>query len=256
MGPGPWDIESFEYEMPAHRVTIDRPFAVSVYEITWDEYLACADEVSEWAEPIRGDWGFLNETTCNNREHYDYHHRRGRHPMTGDGSYLTWLSLKTGAHYRLLSEAEWEYAARAGTRTRFHTGNQISTREANFGGTYDDGAPLKPVGSYAPNAFGLYDMHGNASEAVADCWHNSYKGAPNDGRAWTWGCERTPGSISEWWSYDRGGAANVQDTKYLRSASRRFPAIRPLRLGPSDVGVRRRGPSDSAVARGRSRRLL
>ena len=231
MGPGPWDIESFEYEMPAHRVTIDRPFAVSVYEITRDEYLACADEVSELAETFqyasaRLPWsGWIWHHDLCDLDYSDRGKGHGRHPASPHAhTYLLWLSWKTGAHYRFLSEAEWEYAARAGTRTRFHTGNNISTRQANFGWQQwvSSGPALKPVGSYAPNAFGLYDMHGNASEVVADCWHNSYEGAPNDGRAWTWNCER-PASAYLWGSPQRGGDASVRDTKYLRSASRLFP---------------------------------
>ena len=106
--------------------------------------------------------------------------------------YVDWLSLRTGYHYRLLTESEWEYATRAGTETPFHTGETITPEQANFDGTwgYPGGdlvrglsrARTVPVGSFAPNAFGLHDMHGNVSEWVQDCY-GSYEAAPVDGSA-------------------------------------------------------------------------
>ena len=109
------------------------------------------------------------------------------------------LSAKTGKQYRLLSQAEWEYAARAGTATPFHTGNRITTGQANFDGNYTYNGSSKgqyrkstvAVGSFPSNAFGLHDMHGNVWEWVADCWNETYRGAPADGRAWNTGdCAR------------------------------------------------------------------
>ena len=99
------------------------------------------------------------------------------------------------------SEAEWEYAARADTKTPFYTGECISTDQANYKGDFaweDSGCPVTgknlkqtvEVGSYPANAFGLFDMHGNLSEIVQDCYHNSYKGAPSDGSAWETECTR------------------------------------------------------------------
>ena len=101
------------------------------------------------------------------------------------------LSLKTGRNYRLPSEAEWEYACRANTTTSYAFGNEIDTNLANYWAIEDDNAILstKPVGSYYPNAFGLYDMHGNVYELCHDAWHNNYEGAPNDGSAWANGNE-------------------------------------------------------------------
>jgi formylglycine-generating enzyme required for sulfatase activity len=95
--------------------------------------------------------------------------------------YLPWLSHRTGKSYRLLSEAEWEYAARAGTTTRFSTGPIITRSQAHF---RELKGPIE-VGSFPPNPFGLYDMHGNVGEWVQDCWNADYLGAPTDGSAWT-----------------------------------------------------------------------
>ncbi|MEQ8464777.1 formylglycine-generating enzyme family protein, partial [Coleofasciculus sp. E1-EBD-02] len=103
------------------------------------------------------------------------------------------LSQYTGWNYRLPSEAEWEYACRAGTTTPFHFGETITTDLANYDGKYIYGAGAKgkyreettPVGSFqVANAFGLYDMHGNVWEWCLDQWHDSYEGAPSDGQAW------------------------------------------------------------------------
>ena len=99
------------------------------------------------------------------------------------------LNLSGDYAYRLPSEAEWEYVARAGTTTRYSWGDDIGRNNANCDGCGSqwDGEETAPVGSFEPNPFGLYDMHGNVSEWVADCWNGSYEGAPNDGRAWTSG---------------------------------------------------------------------
>ena len=110
-------------------------------------------------------------------------------------AYLRWLSRKGGAEYRLLSEAEWEYAARAGTTTPFYFGSTISPDQANYDGNYTYGSGRKgvyrektvPVGSFPSNAFGLYDVHGNVWEGVEDCYNGSYAGAPGDGAAWMTG---------------------------------------------------------------------
>ena len=98
---------------------------------------------------------------------------------------------RAGRTYRLPTEAEWEYACRAGSKTTFHFGKSLSSKQANFNGNYPyNGAPQGPylrktakVGSYEPNAFGLYDMHGYLWEYVADAWHGDYQDAPSDGSA-------------------------------------------------------------------------
>jgi formylglycine-generating enzyme required for sulfatase activity len=103
-------------------------------------------------------------------------------------AYTVWLSRKTGRTYRLPSEAEWEYAARAGTTTRYHFGDSINSSRANYG--YNKGMTVV-IGSYPSNAFGLHDVHGNVWEWVEDCWHDSYAGAPSDTNIWKAGdCNR------------------------------------------------------------------
>ena len=166
---GRWDREG-----PVHRVTIPAPFAVGKYEVTCVEWDACVA-----AGGCQGAW---KDSGCG----------RGDRPITwvswNDAQvYVRWLSHETGERYRLLSEAEWEYAARAGSRTRYAWGDGIGSNRAKCdgcGSRWDDEATA-PVGSFTPNAFGLYDMHGNASEWVEDCWNASYSGAPTDGSAWT-----------------------------------------------------------------------
>ncbi|VFM98285.1 MAG: Sulfatase-modifying factor enzyme 1, partial [Candidatus Kentron sp. G] len=109
--------------------------------------------------------------------------------------YVAWLRGQTGKDYRLPSEAEWEYAARAGTTTPFSTGECIHTAQANYDGSRDDYADCGaetgvwrertvPVGSLPANPWGLHEVHGNVSEWTVDCWHENYQDAPADGSAW------------------------------------------------------------------------
>lgn len=143
-------------------------------------------------------------------------------------AYLAWLSKETGKHYRLPSEAEWEYAARAGSTTRYPFGDDPAqlckyanvfdasgktaitsiTGKSGKPVACDDGAGLTTVvGTYLPNAFGLYDMLGNAGEIVEDCQHLNYDNAPADGSAWTSGCAAFHGghmAIHRGGSYDSG----------------------------------------------------
>jgi formylglycine-generating enzyme required for sulfatase activity len=157
-------------ERPVHEVTIGRPFAIGKFEVTFDEWDACgADGGCE-----------------KNKKPYDEDTGRGRHPVVNISrqdatAYLQWLSRKTGKFYRLLSEAEWEYAARAGTTTKYSTGDTITKEQAKFAsGTYREGGS-EEVGKYPPNPWGLYDMHGNVWEWVEDCYETSYRGAPSNG---------------------------------------------------------------------------
>lgn len=165
-------------EGPQHQVTIGYPLAVGRYEVMFLEWDACQrDGGCVGEEPNDRRWG------------------RGRRPvigvsMAGAKKYLEWLSGKTGQEYRLLSEAEWEYAARAGTQTARYWGESESG-QCRYANGNDDDAPCDdgheftaPVGSYEPNAFGLYDVLGNVAELVDGCWNRDYEGAPTDGTAW------------------------------------------------------------------------
>ena len=140
-------------------------------------------------------------------------------------AYVAWLAKKTGKSYRLLSEAEREYIARAGTTTPFWWGNSISTSQANYNGnyTYGDGVPgeyrqrTMPVDSFASNLWGLYQVHGNVYEWTEDCYHDSYNGAPADGSAWTGGdCDTYGNGVRR---VVRGGSWN-SNPRGLRSAFR------------------------------------
>lgn len=186
-------------EGPQHQVTISRSFAAGKYEVTFDEWDACVREAGCSHNPNDSGWG------------------RGRRPVIGVSwddakQYVAWLSRKTGKTYRLLTEAEWEYVARAGTTTAFSFGNSISPQQANYDGSVSySGGPTGtkhgktvPVGSYAPNAFGLHDLHGNVWEWVEDCWNSSYAGAPSDGSAWTTGsCTQRVLRGGSWFSNGR-----------------------------------------------------
>ena len=163
-------------EGPVHQVTFEQPFAVGKYEVTFAEWEACvAGGGCNGYRPNDNGWG------------------RGRQPVTNVSwkdaqAYVRWLSEQTGKAYRLLSEAEWEYVARAGTTTPFHFGTTISTEQANYNGRFQKEGEYRkktvPVGSFAPNVFGLHDMHGNVWEWTQDCWHDGYAGAPSNGEAW------------------------------------------------------------------------
>ena len=183
-------------EGPRHEVRIEKAFAVGVYEVTFEEWDACVAEGGCGGyRPDDKGWG------------------RGRRPVISVSwedaqKYVEWLRGKTGEEYRLLSEAEWEYAARAGSRTRYSFGDDITENDADYGRTV---GREQPVGSYRANGFGLYDMHGNLYEWVQDCWNDHYEGAPADGRAWESGnCSRRVLRGGSWRSNPR----------YLRSATR------------------------------------
>ena len=159
-------------EGPQHQVALARAFAVGKYEVTFDEWDACVAGGGCPYRPKDEGWG------------------RGRRPVINVSwqdaqSYLSWLSQATGKRYRLLSEAEWEYAARGGTTTRYPWGDAPGTNHANFNGSGSLWSKrTAPVGSFAANPFGVHDMIGNVWEWVQDCHNGSYRDAPADGRAW------------------------------------------------------------------------
>ena len=196
---GRWPTEG-----PQHEVTISHNFAVSKYPVTFDEWDACAQAGG-----------------CQSYFPADEHWGRGNRPVVNVSwqdaqAYVAWLTSRTGHRYRLVSEAEYEYAERAGTQTPYSTGFSISPGQANFldpasAGTGPEGRMPMPVGSFPPNRFGLYDMQGNIWEWVQDCWHDNYNKAPNDGSPWLTGdCQRR---------VVRGGGFN-REAKFMRSASR------------------------------------
>jgi formylglycine-generating enzyme required for sulfatase activity len=160
---------------PQHRVKFARQFAVGEFALTFDEWDACvADGGCNGYRPGDAGWG------------------RGRLPVINVSwddakAYAAWLAKKTGKPYRLLSEAEREYITRAGTTTPYWWGSSISTSQANYYGS----SRTVTVDSFAPNPWGLYQVHGNVMEWVEDCYNASYAGAPTDGSAWTSGdCSR------------------------------------------------------------------
>ncbi len=166
------------YAVTSHEVRTAKPFALGVYAVTFDDYDRFCDSTQR-EKPTDSGWG------------------RGTRPVINvtwedARAYCAWLSAQTERTYRLPSEAEWEYACRAGTDTPFYFGARLSTDQANVNGehTYNGSAKgeyrqrTMPVGAFPPNAFGLYDMHGNVWEWCQDAWHGDYNGAPTDGSAW------------------------------------------------------------------------
>ena len=195
MGSPPQEKDRQKVEGPQREVTIPRPFAVGKYEVTRGAFArftaATGHSTSNSCTAYEGgEWKFGSGRNWRNPGFG----QTDRGPVVcvswhDAKAYVAWLSRRTGKRYRLLSEAEWEYAARAGTRTRYHWGDSIGRNRANCdgcGSRWDD-KRTAPVGSFGANPFGLHDMHGNVSEWVEDCWHSSYRSAPPDGRAWTAG---------------------------------------------------------------------
>lgn len=199
MGSPMDETDRADFEGPQHTVKIARPFAVGKFHVTRDQFATFVHETGyqtssscttfKDGKVLQASWdnpGFVQE---------------GSHPVVCVGwddanAYVKWVANKTGKAYRLLSEAEFEYARRGqktlGKYPRFWFGNdkKDTCRYANGHNTQcDDGFEFtSPVGHYPPNAFGLFDMAGNAGQWVADCWHDSYAGAPADGSAWTTAC--------------------------------------------------------------------
>ena len=172
MGSAADERDHYDNEDPLHRVTIARPLAVSKFEVTFEQWDAC---VAMGACPHVPDSNM----------------GRGTQPVINVSwdnvqQYVVWMSTMTGRPYRLLSEAEWEYAARAGTTTAYSWGDEIGKNNADCNGCGSewDSQRTAPVGSFAPNRFGLYDMHGNVWEWVEDCLHANYQGALKDASAW------------------------------------------------------------------------
>jgi formylglycine-generating enzyme required for sulfatase activity len=188
-------------EEPQHRVWIEKRFAVSRFEITFEQWDMCFTLHGCTNRPSDQNWGRDMQPVIN----VNWNEAK---------EYVAWLSKRTGKSYRLLSEAEWEYAARAGSDKAYSWGNEVGRNNANCktcGSKWDDRSTA-PVGSFEANAYGLYNMHGNVFEWTSDCVHNDYNGAPTNGVSWEVGgdCDR---------HFVRGGGLDV-GSEHLRSAER------------------------------------
>lgn len=212
-------------ERPIRTVTVST-FAIGRFEVTWDEWNSCV---------VAGSCAAVN----------DAGYGRGRRPVINvrwiDAKhYVAWLSDRTGKRYRLPTEAEWEYAARAGTETVFSWGDepdgahlyanladQSSLKQHpdfTWNMSWDDGYPAtSPVGSFQPNGWGFFDMVGNVWEWVEDCWHPNYLDAPGDQRAWVDGataqCDRRSNRGAGWGNHARSGRSAARDSDLLEGYS-------------------------------------
>lgn len=177
---GAW-AKATEVEQPVHKVDI-KAFRLGKYEVTFEQYDVFAEATGKPKPDDKGNG-------------------RGKLPVGNvtwweATAYAEWLSQQTGKKFRLASEAEWQYAARAGTTTEYYWGNEADHNFANYGkdeccdlhvSGADKWLHAAPVGQFPPNPFGLHDMLGNVSEFVQDCQNLNYEGAPTDGSAWTTG---------------------------------------------------------------------
>ncbi len=235
-------------EGPQRQVTIPKPFAVGKYEVTVGQY---AEFVRETKHKAGNCFYFQDGSFRDDRSWLAPGFKQSNdHPVVcvnwDDAStYAYWLSVKTGHEYRLLTEAKWEYAARAGTTTAYHFGRMILGNQANYNRNNEG---TVAVGSYPSNAFGLYDMHGNVWEWVEDCWHDDYTGALTNGSAWLSGCRKGNEDDCvgpDWWvkyckdnlvgrelRVLRGGSWDL-NPQILRSANRvrNYAAIRDVSHG-------------------------
>lgn len=185
-------------ESPQHEVTIDHPFAASQTEVTFDQWNMCV-KAGDCQEANDFNWG------------------GGNRPVIGVGwpaavAYTKWLSRLSGQDYRLLSEAEWEYAARAGSTAPYFFGDNESELDHYAWFKDNSGDKTRPVGQKQSNPFGLLDMYGNVDEWVEDTFHATYEGAPADGSPWVQNGDK-------WRRMVRGGSWN-DPPENLRSASR------------------------------------
>ena len=254
MGSPESELDRWEDEGPRHDVTI-QSFAVGVYEVTYSEWDTCVDEGG-----------------CRHRAD-DYDGFVGpSHPVTDVSwrdakEYVIWLNEKTEEEYRLLSEAEWEYVARAGTDTARYWGESSDgqCRYANGADaearivfpnwravTCSDGHVFEaPVGTYRANAFGVHDILGNVYEWTRDCWHEDYEGAPSDGTSWhqegLGDCDVAVIRGGSWISppgYTRSAFRNREELD-VRDDHIGFRVARSVQIGADDGGARPIGGNGS-----------
>ena len=228
-------------EQPVHDVRIAKPFAVGIYAVTRDDF---AEFVRETKTAMDGGCSYWTDKETLDPARSFLEPKLSGGPQAGDhpvvcvsaqdaAKYAAWLSDRTGHNYRLLSDAEREYVTRAGTTTAFWWGPNISPDQANYwsDATYHGSATTPgrfttlPVKFFKPNPWGLFQVHGNVTELVADCWHANYVGAPSDGSVWQGNGDCKEHTI-------RGGSY-MNSPDLLRSAHRRsIPAdLREVSIG-------------------------
>lgn len=211
------ELDQQHYEEPLHEVVISDSFALGVFAVTFDDYDLFCDSTFQ-AKPDEQNWG------------------RGRRPVINVSweqaqEYCRWLSEQTGRVYRLPSEAEWEYACRAGTETPFHTGIRITLDQANFNGDYTFNGSAKgenrkqtvSVGTFPPNPFGLYEMHGNVWEWCQDSWHWNYQSCPLDASPWENKGSKERVLRGGCWSSEPGSLRSAKRNRF--SSGDRYPTV-------------------------------
>jgi formylglycine-generating enzyme required for sulfatase activity len=250
MGSPSDEKERYEDEGPQHKAIMSHPFGVSKFSVTVDQFSNFVKETGyDAASTCHTFQGERGEPSAEGPDRGSFRNpgfsQDGSHPVvclnwSDARAYVDWLSKTTGKPYRLLTETEWEYAARAGTSTRYFFGDNESDM-CRYGNGVDETTKTKilgnnwtpinckdgytytaPVGSFLPNVFGLYDMHGNAWSWVEDCYHYDYAGAPSDGSAWISGdCGRRVLRGGSWNNVARDFRAAVRNAS---PASARFPS--------------------------------
>ena len=235
-------------EGSAHVVVIGKPLAVGMFEVTVEEF---GRFVAETKYEAIGACRTLREERADRGWRNPGFVQTEQHPVMcmnweDAKTFVGWLSRKTGERYRLLSESEWEYAARGGTTTAHYWGDDESSQCLHANGAdrsmkrrfgfpdgvncHDGSFYTAAVGSYTKNGFGLYDMLGNAEEWVEDCWYENYRGGPRDGAAWIDGgdCERRVIRGGSW--YDtHWGLSSYSRWSRLRTNRSNFMGFRVAR---------------------------
>ncbi len=237
MGSPTTEGRLYANESPQRQVTIKKAFAAAIYDVTFDQWEAC-----------------VAAGGCNSYWPADQGWDRGKHPVINVSwddaqSYIRWLNgkvlgvkpdlgslatpLAASGPYRLLTEAEWEYAARAGTKTAYYWGETRGVNNANCDGCGSqwDNKSTSPVGSFPPNPFGLYDMAGNVLQWVEDCYHETYAKSPVDGSAWVGGeCRARVMRGGSWYnsSYYLRAANRYSNASYFRGMNIGFRVAKTL----------------------------
>ncbi|MCX7114179.1 MAG: SUMF1/EgtB/PvdO family nonheme iron enzyme [Proteobacteria bacterium] len=233
MGSPPDEPERLDSEGPQHEVIIKTPFALGVCAMTFADYdLFCRNtqrklpDVQGWLKSVI--FGSMGHENIQRQLPEDKGWGRDNRPVIyvswhDAQAYCAWLSEQTGCGYRLPSEAEWEYACRAGTQTPFSFGGNITPEQVNYYDTNPYAGDKKgqyrkktvPVQSLPPNAWGLYEMHGNVWEWVQDAWHSDYQGAPTDGSVWE-SAETGAGRVLRGgsWDFGAGGCRSAFRNSY------------------------------------------